>query len=69
MAEGLYQKYRVERTDGGSRPGGKHEGCAYFVLDLSHDPHAVAAARAYADSCEQQHPELARDLRTLLAKR
>ena len=31
--KGLYQKYRVERTDGSSAPGCKHEKCRYFVLD------------------------------------
>ena len=45
---GIYQKYRVERVDGRDRPGHKHEGCALFVLDLTHDPAARAAAIAYA---------------------
>lgn len=52
MAEdvGLYKKFNVSRTDGRERPGQKHFGCRYFVLDLDHDPHAPAAIRAYAKS-------------------
>lgn len=68
-ATGLYDKYRVERTDGSSAPGGKHCNCQYFVLDLDHDPHAIAAIRAYADSCEADYPLLAADLRNLVAER
>lgn len=57
---GLYNKFNVTRTDG---PGGKHDGCRYFVLDLNHDPFARAALIAYADACEGRCPELAADLR------
>ena len=60
---GVYDKFKtIERTDGRSAPGEKHEGCAYFVLDLNHDPHAVAALRAYAGSCRKDYPGLAADL-------
>ena len=59
---GLYHKFDVTRTDGSSGPGGKHEHCRYFVLDLDHDPHAPAAIRAYADSCRADYPALAADL-------
>lgn len=59
---GLYGKFHIERTDGKSAPGQKHEGCDYFVLDLTHDPHAAAALRAYADSCAVEYPFLAADL-------
>lgn len=61
--QGLFQKFEVRRTDGSSEPGGKHEGCEYFVLDTDHDPHAAAALRAYAAACKKTHPLLARDLR------
>lgn len=61
--QGLFQKFEVRRTDGSSEPGGKHEGCEYFVLDTDHDPHAAAALRSYAAACEASHPLLARDLR------
>lgn len=60
---GIYEKYRVRRTDGRDRKGQRHYGCDYFVLDLTHDPHAHRAARAYADSCEAENPALAAQLR------
>lgn len=63
MDPGLYRKFRVERVDGSSGDGGKHQTCTYLVLDWRHDPFAVPAARAYADACEATYPELARDLR------
>lgn len=59
---GLYHKFNVERTDGSSETGGKHCGCDYFVLDLDHDQHALAALLAYADSCCKEHPALSIDL-------
>lgn len=62
---GLYEKFLVSRTDGQSAVGGFHEACAYFVLDLTHDAHAIPAIRAYADSCERDHPALAADLRKI----
>jgi hypothetical protein len=64
---GLFRKYNVERTDGSSAPGGKHHGCEYFVLDLSHDPFAPPALRAYAAACAAEYPALAADLRTIAA--
>ena len=64
---GLHEKFIVTRTDGSSEPGGKHEECSYFVLDLDHDPHAIPALAAYAESCEASHPMLARDLRAIIA--
>jgi folylpolyglutamate synthase/dihydropteroate synthase len=57
-SKGLYGKYRVERIDGKERG-------PYFVLDYAHDPHAIPALLAYADSCKAEYPELARDLRAL----
>ncbi|WP_285905798.1 hypothetical protein [Pseudodesulfovibrio pelocollis] len=59
---GIYKKFAVRRTDGSSRKGGKHHNCEYFVLDLTHDPHAIPAIRAYADSCRAEYPALAGDL-------
>jgi len=61
-ATGLHRKFIVTRTDGKSAPGQKHDGCDYFVLDLTHDPHAAPALRAYADSCRADYPLLAADL-------
>lgn len=63
---GLFNKFNVERTDGKSAPGQKHEECEYFVLDIDHDPHALPALKAYADSCEADYPVLAKDLRAKL---
>jgi len=60
---GIYHKFDVNRVDGTDREGEKHEGCNYFVLDLTHDPFAKAAVLAYADACEQEYPVLAKDLR------
>lgn len=62
---GLYDKYEVRRTDGSSEPGCRHDGCRYFVLDLTHDQHAKPALLAYAASCEASFPLLARDLAAL----
>lgn len=64
---GVYQKFRVERTDGSSAPGAKHDGCEYFVLDLTHDPFAEPALAAYARACTAKYPALARDLWAKLA--
>jgi len=61
--QGVYRKFDVRRTDGSSEPGGKHHGCEYFVLDVTHDPHARAALAAYATAVESTHPALAADMR------
>lgn len=61
-AQGLFRKFDVCRVDGSDAPGGKHEGCEYFVLDVDHDPHAPAALRAYAEACKDTHPQLSADL-------
>ena len=63
---GLYDKFRVKRTDGSSKTGGKHHGCPYFVLDLVHDPYSVQAVNAYADACAAEYPHLADDLRKMI---
>ncbi len=67
--KGIHRKYKIERTDGSSKPGGKHEHCAYFVLDLEHDPFALKALRAYARACRKTHPKLAEDIDAMLAAR
>lgn len=62
--QGIYEKFTVKRTDGTDAPGGKHENCRHFVLDLNHDPHAIPALRAYADSAEKDgYVPLAAELR------
>ncbi len=61
---GIYGKFRIERTDGRSAPGEKHDGCAYFVLDLTHDPLAIPALSAYAAAAQEAgYDILAADLR------
>ena len=57
---GLYRKYEVKRL---RDPAHKHDNCNYFVLDLNHDRHGRAALRAYAESCKDEFPLLAADLR------
>lgn len=63
---GIHSKYKVERTDGSSGPGGKHEGCTYFVLDLEHDEYAIPALKAYAKACRRDNPALAADLASII---
>lgn len=65
---GFYHKFIVERTDGKSAPGEKHDRCEYFVLDMSHDKHALPALRAYEMSCRYEYPILAEDLRAKIAQ-
>lgn len=65
--EGLYKKYFVDRLDGQDLDGGKHFGCFLFVFDLTHDAHARKALAYYAEICEVDRPELARDLKRELA--
>lgn len=62
VERGVYKKFEVRRIDGRSNLGEKHEKCEYFVLDLTHDPHAKPALMAYAESCRTQYPQLAEDL-------
>lgn len=67
-SRGIYRKFEVNRTDGTSAPGQKHYGCEYFVLDVDHDPFAIAALRAYADACEKEYPLLAEDIRKKISR-
>lgn len=62
--QGLFRKFDVRRVDGTDKPGGKHHGCTYFVLDIDHDPCARPALAAYAAACEATHPALSAALRT-----
>jgi hypothetical protein len=64
-SRGLYDKYRVERVDGSTADGKKHDHCRHFVLDADHDPIAPLCLNFYADLCESTYPQLARDLRKL----
>ncbi len=67
-SKGLIGKFTVTRNDGKDAPGEKHDGCAYFVLDLTHDPFAIPAIETYAYHAEKGgYHELARHLRTIAA--
>jgi hypothetical protein len=66
QTKGLYRKFLVLRTDGSSEPGGKHDGCECFVLDITHDKYAAPALLAYAEACDAEYPELAKDIRANL---
>jgi len=66
---GLYPKFRIERTDGKSAEGEKHENCEYFVLDLTHDRYAIPALVEYARQCDRDgYRELAADLGAMLLR-
>ena len=64
---GVYRKYKITRTDGSHRAGRKHEHCAYFVLDLTHDQYAIPALKAYAEACRESFPALADDIDAIVA--
>jgi hypothetical protein len=66
-SRGLHDKYEIKRVDGTDKPGGKHENCRLFPLDLDHDPAARVAAKAYAEACRETRPNLAHELDVLLA--
>ena len=65
---GVYRKYDVRRVDGGSGPGGKHEHCLYFVLDLVHDEFAAPALAAYAQACKEKFPVLSKELKSIFGR-
>ncbi|MDC9825662.1 hypothetical protein PRN20_18160 [Devosia sp. ZB163] len=62
---GLEPRFVINRADGKAiDPSRRYS----LVLDFSGaDPHAIAAANAYADSVEVENPELAADIRAALA--
>ena len=59
---GIYGKYRIEKTDG--TPVDPR--AVYFTLRLDTDKHARAAVRAYIESCLDEQPKLAQDLKRML---
>lgn len=62
-SKGLYNKFSVTRVDGSSHYGKKHNQCEYFVLDLTHDPLAIPAIRAYSlEASKAGYTKLAEDL-------
>lgn len=64
-----HDKYTVIRNDGTDRPGEKHDGCQYFVLDLTHDAAARDALKFYANRCaDGGRMQLANSLDDVLAE-
>jgi|31_taG_2_1085359.scaffolds.fasta_scaffold06670_5 hypothetical protein len=63
MSRGLYDKYEVIKLDGDIDPQAD-----YFVLRMDTDPHARKAAIAYAESIQDENPNLAFDIRKRVAK-
>lgn len=64
---GLYRKYdlyRVRNADGHEYRERVTD--PFFALRYTTDPHAAVALRAYADSCENDYPQLAAELREAL---
>ena len=56
---GWHTKFKnIERVDNEHLEGGKHFNCTYFVLDITHDKHSIAALIAYAESCKKDGYEL-----------
>ena len=63
--KGIYEKFKVERTDGESAPGEKHHNCRYFVIDIDHDEFASSTLKRYAVACASKYPRLAKDLKEI----
>lgn len=62
----IYNKFTVSRVDGqDQKEGDKHYQCDYFVLDVTHDIHAIPALHAYVESVTNENPSLAIDLLSL----
>ena len=57
---GLFDKYQVARRDG------THSECAYFVLDVTHDPAARVALLYYARAIQLEQPLFAAQLLNIL---
>ena len=55
--QGMFKKFHVTRVDG------RYPEREYFVLDIHHDQFAKAAMEAYANTCEDEYPLLAADIR------
>ena len=67
--KGLYGKYYVNRVDGRDKAGGDKSNANYFVLDLTHDPFAVPALKAYIQACRETYAALANDLEKLVEEK
>jgi septal ring factor EnvC (AmiA/AmiB activator) len=63
---GIYPKFVISRLDGSDAPGGKHDKCRHYVLDIDHDKFAKPALIAYAKACKSEFPVLAKDIELLV---
>lgn len=63
MSRGLYEKYEVTKVDGNTDPEAD-----YFVLRIDKDPHARKAAIFYAESIQDENPNLSFDIMRRIAK-
>lgn len=63
---GLYRKYRLTRVAEDGTPIYEVDE-PFFALRYTRDPHARAALNAYADSCADEAPQLAADMRRELS--
>jgi len=61
--QGLFNKYEVVKHDGLQDPNAE-----YFVLRIDSDPHARKAALVYAESIQEENPNLAVDIYAQVAK-
>ncbi len=61
---GIYGKYVIQKTSG-EKIDPK---AVYFTLRLDTDPYARAAMLRYAEACQDDQPELARDILVLLGE-
>lgn len=66
--KGFYNKFQVWRIDQTDLvPTDKHYACMYFVLDLTHDKHAIPALEAYTESAKADgYDLLAEDLQEII---
>lgn len=68
MSQGYYHKYNVQRVDEGNNEAEVHKDCDFFVLDLTHDVHAVRALDKYREAMVGVDTQLAIDLTIILAR-
>lgn len=61
---GFEARFNVTRTDG--KPCRTE--ARYIVLDYASDPHAKKAVSAYADSIQDENPQMAADLRDAIVR-
>lgn len=66
--QGVYPKFLVSRRDGRDFGNGDRKYADYFVLDLTYDPYALIALKAYVEAVKAEYPLLAKDLSSKIEK-